>query len=207
MKKIVFFFLIIFNCSAFAQNTQLSQNEIVSLYQKIEKATNAHQSFSCNFTQTKHNSILTQDAKLRGEIHLQQPDNIAIIGTFPLQYSIIIKNNTMTMTKNGKSETIDLDMKKRAEKIKNIIEGTTKGDFTEVEKIFHISCEKSNIQYILTLKSKSKNLAHYIDEIKIYFNTNDYSIDKLIISKNENDYIEYLLTNKNFNIDNTHIFN
>ena len=84
--------MIIFNCSAFAQNTQLSQNEIVSLYQKIEKATNAHQSFSCNFTQTKHNSILTQDAKLRGEIHLQQPDNIAIIGTFPLQYSIIIKN-------------------------------------------------------------------------------------------------------------------
>ncbi len=77
--------------------------------------------------------------------------------------------------------------------------GSIQGNILENDDMFEKEYFVNEDFYIARLLPKDKNVENILKQIEMFFNKNDFSVDKLKFTEYTGDYTDIVFTNKTFN--------
>ncbi|UYW00990.1 outer membrane lipoprotein carrier protein LolA [Flavobacterium agricola] len=196
-KLIAFLFLFLIQPLAFGQ-TPLSPTEITAFKNKVTAESNALQTLTANFTQTKHISFLNKPITSTGTLHLKADNKLRWQYDTPTKYTVVFKDKKLFVNNQGKQSSVDLASNKQFEKMSKLISGSINGNmFNDAD--FNISYFKIDADYMVKLVPKDKDLAKYIKAIELYFDAKDQLVKQSKMIEPNNDYSVITFANKKIN--------
>lgn len=207
--KVYFALLILFICPvvSFAQEQNLSENEIVIFKQNVKEVSKKIKTLSTDFVQYKHLDFLSKDIESSGKMVFVAPNLLQWQYKKPYNYSIVFKNGKILINDEGKKSAVDVGNSKIFGKINKLIAGSVSGDMFD-DKEFSISYYKNKTNTIAKFIPKDANLKKYIKQIELTFDKDDTTVIQVKLLESSEDFTRIVLKNKvlNAKIDNS-IFN
>ncbi len=174
-------------------NTQDLKDGISAMAAKTTSITTA-------FNQEKHISILTKPLKSEGKMYFKTPNRLKWEYTSPYNYTIIFKEETITINDEGKVSNFDLSASKSFMEINQIIVNSVSGNILQEEQ-FDIQYLHSAQFYLAKMKPKEDQLKSYIAMIEVYIDKGDFTVSKIILNEKGGDYTLIDFFDKSLNTD------
>jgi outer membrane lipoprotein carrier protein len=197
INKNIFFLLLLFTTSFFAQEQKMTTAEITKFKNTVEKESKTIKSLKTDFIQYKHLDFLSKDIETSGKMTFKTPNLLNWEYTKPYEYSIVFKNNKVYINDQGKKSTVD-GGSKMFEKINKLIVGSVSGNMFD-DKEFVISYFKTKEFYITKLAPKTATIKKYIKEVELYFPINDPTVSQVKLIEPSNDFTRIVFKNKVIN--------
>ncbi len=154
-----------------------------------------------DFIQEKNLSVLSEKIISKGKFYFKKENNIRWEYTEPYQYLIIISNNQL-FTKDAKGQKqYDVQSNKMFQEMNKFITGCINGDILKNTKDYKIEYYENNRKYYVKLIPYSEKVKQMLNEVHIYFNRNDLSVDGIKMIEAEGDYTKIDFINKKINTD------
>ncbi|AMO20984.2 outer membrane lipoprotein carrier protein LolA [Flavobacterium columnare] len=173
----------------------MTDSEIVSFKNLIEKENKNIKTIKTDFIQYKHLDFLSKDIESTGKMYFRLPNLLNWQYNKPYQYSIVFKNNKVFINDQGKKSTVD---GKLFEKINKMIIGSVSGNMFD-DKEFAISYFKTKEGYLVKLISKSNQVKKYIKQIELIFPKEDPSVSQVKLIEPSDDFTKIVFKNRQVN--------
>lgn len=196
--KLLIVCLVAFTTSLFAQEQNMTTQEITDFKSKIIKEAKSITSLTTSFVQYKHLEFLSNDVESSGKMIFLAPDNLLWEYSKPYKYSIIFQNNKVNINNQGSKSTIDAKNNKLFEKINKLIIGSVSGNMFD-ESEFQIQYAKNKTHNIAKFTPKSKDILKLIKKVELYFPLNDNTVAEVKLIETSGDYTRIVFKNKVLN--------
>lgn len=194
MKNNIFYLLFFVTILAFGQEQKLSAAEATAFKNGVNATAKSTKTLSADFVQYKHMDFLSKDIETEGKISFKAPSMLLWQYVKPYQYSVVFKNNKISINDAGKKNAMDTSNSKMFAKLNKLIVGSVNGDMFD-ENEFTISYFKSG-EFILTrLVPKDAALKKYIKEMDLYFDKKNM-VSKVKMTEPSDDYTTIVFKNK-----------
>jgi outer membrane lipoprotein carrier protein len=188
------FFLMAVTLSGFAQEQKMSTAEITAFKTAVNATAKSTKSLTTDFVQYKHMDFLSKDIETSGKMSFKAPAMLLWQYTKPYQYSVVFKNNKISINDAGKKSAMDLSSSKMFNKLNKLIVGSVSGNmFDEAE--FTITFFKTAEYNITKLVPKDAALKKYISQMELYFDKKNMVAQVKMIEPS-NDYTTIVFKNK-----------
>lgn len=101
--RIIKLFIFLFSLNMAAQNGALNTTEVKAFKAGVMKKSNAIQSFSADFLQTKHMKTMDGNAESAGKVFFKNPDMLKWEYTRPYNYKLLFRDSKMYIVEDGHS--------------------------------------------------------------------------------------------------------
>lgn len=155
-------------------------------------------SIESDFTQTKHNALLSNDVVSKGRFYYQTPDKICMQYT-TLDYKMVSNGQQLQIMSNGKQRIVSLKNGGRASAIHDIIAGCTTGNFDALGKNYVCVCFTDDTHYRIRIEPRNKTVRNYMAYIEITLLKQDARVTSLKIYESGDNFTRYDFTNQRFN--------
>jgi outer membrane lipoprotein-sorting protein len=137
------------------------------ILEKIDVAAQAMKTMQCDFTQTKHNKLLSKDMQSKGKMYFKQPDKLRWQYTSPYDYTFIMNGDKVSLN----DKQFDAQKNKMFRQITSIILGSITGGGLKSATDFNVELYQSDKEYFAKLYPKKKEVKQVYQLIEIHFNT------------------------------------
>jgi outer membrane lipoprotein-sorting protein len=151
-----------------------------------------------DFVQTKYMEMLSENIVSKGKFYYKKTSKIALDYTSPAQYLIVINGQQVKIVSGGKKNIYELRANKMMSQTSALLSACMTGNLSLLSADYRLEYTENNTQYrikILPLDS----MKSYLEEIDIFLNKQDFSVDRLRMTEPTLDYTEYVFTNKKKN--------
>jgi outer membrane lipoprotein carrier protein len=100
--------------------------------------------------------------------------------------------------KNEKS--YDIQSNKMFQEMNKFISGCIQGDILKNEKEYNVSFFEDPGSYIVSLVPKAAAMKDMLQEVRIWFNRNDFTVTRIIMTEPGGDYTAIDFMNKKLNV-------
>lgn len=200
MKNSIFcvLFLLTAVFSTTAQEQKMSAAEITTFKNAVNATAKNTKSLTTDFVQYKHMDFLAKDIETSGRMVFKTPGMLLWQYTKPYQYSVIFKNNKISINDAGKKSEMNVGNSKMFAKLNKLIVGSVSGDMFD-ENEFTISYLKSAEHNITKLMPKDAALKKYIKEMELYFDKKGNMVSQVKMTEPSGDYTTIVFKNKAIN--------
>lgn len=187
-------------CVANAVAAPLSASQQKEVIAKINKATSGLKSMSCNFTQTKHLSMLSDKMVSEGKMNYKQPNKLRWEYTSPYQYLFIFSGTKVYVGNKSRKDVIDTNSNKLFKEVARIMMSTVTGTALSNAADFSVKVEDGKTLWNVTLIPKKKEMKKMFTRIVLSFSKSDLMISEINLHEKNNDRTNIRLRNIKTNI-------
>jgi outer membrane lipoprotein-sorting protein len=191
-------FVVVNVAIATAQEQKMAQGEITAFKNQVNATAKSTKALTADFTQYKHMDFLSRDIETSGKMSFKAPGQLLWQYVKPYQYSIVFKNNKISINDAGKKSQMDTGNSKMFSKLNNLIVGSVNGNMFD-EKEFTIAYFKSKEHHITKLIPKDAALKKYIKQMELYFDKKNNMVSEVKMIEPSNDYTRIVFKNKAIN--------
>lgn len=200
MKRIITICLVVMVCVANAIAAPISVAQQKEVIAKINKATSGLKSMSCNFTQTKHLSMLSDKMVSEGKMNYKQPNKLRWEYTSPYQYLFIFNGTKVYVGNKSRKDVIDTNSNKLFKEVARIMMSTVTGTALSNAADFSVSVEDGKTLWNVTLIPQKKEMRKMFTRIILSFSKSDLMISEINLHEKNNDRTNIRLRNIKTNI-------
>lgn len=195
--KILCFFLML-NAALVSAQEKMSTAEITAFKNSVNATAKSTKTLTTDFVQYKHMDFLSKDIETSGKMSFKAPSMLLWQYTKPYQYSIVFKNNKISINDAGKKSQMDTGNSKMFAKLNKLIVGSVSGDmFDDAE--FTITYFKDKDSNIARLAPKDAALKKYIKQMELHFEKKGNMVSEVIMTEPSGDYTRIVFKNKTAN--------
>lgn len=165
----------------------------------LEARNSSTETIVCHFVQNKYLSAFDSSVKSAGTFIYQSPDRICLDYSGSPSYKIVLAGGKMMTVSGGRKSVVDMNSNPVSSRMASLISACMSGNPDALAGSFDIEYLQSAGNYLLSVKPKSKSVQSYLAGMDIYLSVNDMTVDKLVMHENEEDYTEYIFTDKKLN--------
>lgn len=180
-------------------NQAITAKEAEMIKQKVEEAAKKTTTIESDFVQEKEMSVLSEKIISKGKFYFKKEKRLRWEYTQPYSYLIIINNNQMYVKDDNTENRVNMQSNKVFRDINNIILGAIQGTLLNDQKNFRSSITDSRTFYVVKLLPQSEKIRETLTEIILYFNKNDYSVERLVMREASGDYTRIDFNGKKIN--------
>ncbi len=180
--------LLLGSISGQAQGKLLSPTDAQDVRKSISEAAKSVSSVEARFTQTKELSVISEKIISKGDFYFKKEKLLRWEYTDPFPYLIILNNDRIYVKDEDKENHISLQSNKVFREVNNILIGAVQGTLLSDTKNFQCSIIDLGNQFQATMVPLSPRIKETLSEIILYFNKNDYTVDKLVMREVSGDY-------------------
>lgn len=151
-----------------------------------------------DFVQIKHLAYLEDSVVTSGKFWFKKENTLRWEYTNPFKYIIVINNGKFIVKDESKKNEFDIKSNKAFQEVNKMIVSSVRGTLLE-ENMFDIVAFKNATSYLIRLTPKNKNMKSIIQQMDLYFNNKDYTIFKVIMRENKDDYTVISFKNRKIN--------
>ncbi len=200
MKRIITICLVVLACVANTVAAPISAAQQKEVIAKINKATSGLKSMSCNFTQTKHLSMLSDKMVSEGKMNYKQPNKLRWEYTSPYQYLFIFNGTKVYVGNKSRKDVIDTNSNKLFKEVARIMMSTVTGTALSNAADFSVTVEDGKTLWNVTLIPKKKEMKKMFTRIVLSFSKSDLMISEINLHEKNNDRTNIRLRNIKTNI-------
>jgi outer membrane lipoprotein-sorting protein len=190
---------VLFSVGAAGQNTPVSPAAARSLKQAVTQAARSTATIFCEFRQEKVMNMISEQITSTGRFYLKKEKMMRWEYIRPFSYVIIINNDRITIKDENKISRYSVQSSRVFLEISKIIEGSIRGTLLTDEKHFKASLFENPAAWVVKLKPLDAKMKEALDEIVIWFNRKDYSVDRVEMNEPGGDCTRITFTSKTMN--------
>lgn len=196
MKNNIFLVLLILLLSvSVAAQEKMDSGEVTAFKNAVNATAKNTKTLTTDFVQYKHLDFLDNDIETSGKMSFKSPGQLLWQYTKPYQYSIVFKNNKISINDAGKKSQMDTGNSKMFGKLNSLIVGSVSGNMFN-EKEFAITYLKSKEHNITRLIPKDAALKKYIRQMELYFDRKTNMVTEVKMTEPSGDYTKIIFKNK-----------
>ena len=192
LKTILFFLLICSVTSTVAAMTSQQKQDVIT---RINKTAAGLKSMTCNFTQTKYLSLLSDKMVSEGKMSYKQPNKLRWEYTSPYQYLFIFNGTKVYVGNKSRKDVIDTQTNKVFKEVARIMMSTVTGTALSNSSDFSIDVADGKSFWKVTLVPKKKEMKKMFTKIELSFNKSNLMISEINIYEKNNDRTNIRLKN------------
>lgn len=192
------FLLIAAAFTANAQEQKMSPAEITAFKNAVNATAKNTKTLTTDFVQYKHMDFLSKDIETSGKMIFKAPGMLLWQYTKPYQYSVVFKNNKISINDAGKKSEMNIGNSKMFSKLNKMIVGSVNGDMFD-ENEFTISYFKAEGHNITRLVPKDAALKKYIKQMDLHFDKKGNMVSQVKMTEPSGDYTTIVFKNKTTN--------
>jgi len=182
-----------------AQHNPMQKKDAENVKQYITEATRNVTTIQSEFIQEKELSVLSEKIISKGIFYFKKEKQLRWEYLVPFKYLIIINKDKLLVRDDNSENRFNLQSNKVFREINNIIMGAIQGTLLDDTKNFQSSLFDENSCYLCKLVPINSKLKESLSEIWLYFNKNDYTVDKLDLRESSGDYTRITFVSKQIN--------
>jgi len=176
--------------------TEPQQKEMI---QRITESSEQLKTLRCDFVQKKTISILSDEMVSEGKMFFKQNDKLRWEYTKPYQYEFVMNGDKVMINSGTTKNVIDVNSSKVFREISKIIVSGINGsgifDRSKFTAQFRVGAKDN----MVILTPKQKELKQMFSEIRLRFNTADYTVNSVEIEELNGDITRIEMKNKQIN--------
>ncbi len=133
----------------------------------LMKNLSAQKEGRARFVEQKTLSVLTTPIESRGELSFKSPDFLQKRTTQPIQETLTVERNRVSISRDGKEQIIQLDTQPEMRAFIDSLRATLSGDLPTLKKSFLVKLSGSANKWMLSLRPLSANLQRILVEVSI----------------------------------------
>jgi outer membrane lipoprotein-sorting protein len=206
MKKLLYFILsliviILFSGPIAGQDKDYKPiKDPTELIRNINQFSLNNQSIKSDFGQVKRLNFLEEDVLSSGKFYFKKENLLRWEYTEPFQFLIIFKEDKIMVGSDDQASTYQISGNKMFEEINQIMLGVVNGTILESES-FLVEYFSGDDNYLLKLIPQEESIGDFLNEIHLYLDKSDYSVNKLIMLEKSGDFTKIIFANKVLNED------
>ncbi|RZK66797.1 MAG: outer membrane lipoprotein carrier protein LolA [Pedobacter sp.] len=197
-KILLVFLMMLGTLSANAQEQKMDAAEITAFKNAVNATAKNTKTLTTDFTQYKHMDFLSKDIQTSGKMSFKSPNLLLWQYVKPYQYSIVFKNNKISINDSGKKSQMDTGSSKMFNKLNKLIVGSVSGNMFD-ENEFSITFFKSKDHNITKLVPKDAALKKYIKQMELSFDKKGNMVSEVKMVEPSGDYTRIVFKNKTAN--------
>ena len=182
-----------------SQNRTIDAASIKSLKDHVNEAARNIHTISCDFTQEKEMSMITEKVTSRGKFLLKKEKMLRWEYLQPFSYLIILKNDQITTMDENRVNKFNVQSDKVFLEINRIIIGSIQGTLLSDEQNFSATFFENSSSWVVKLKTLNQKLKESLSEIVIWFDRKDYTVNRLEMNEPGGDCTRISFSAKKFN--------
>jgi len=197
--KLICFVIACFSVlSLHAQEQTMSAAEAMAFKNAVNATAKNTKTLTTDFVQYKHMDFLSKDMETSGKMSFKATNKLLWQYTKPYQYSIVFKDNKISINDAGKKSNMNAGGSKMFGKLAKLIVGSVNGNMFD-EKEFTITYFKSKDYNVTKLVPKDKAIKKYIQQMELYFDKKGNMVSEVKMIEPSNDYTRIVFKNKAVN--------
>ena len=181
-------------------NTATAQADIQQRFlEDLNRKSTSVESICCDFIQTKHNSMLAQDARSEGVFYFKRPSRLALLYTGHNHDRIVMGEIDFMVVAGGTAHTVKIASNPLYQQMQEVFSACFSGDVKALSSGDEFRCQQLNGQYEVRITPSSKRARRYIAELVLVFSKKDMLLDELRIIERSGDYTSYQFRNRKTN--------
>lgn len=192
--KLAVFFI---SVATFAQ-TPLTEAETIKFKEIVSKRSDALESLSSDFIQTKYIKMMKGAAISSGSLYYMAPNILKWEYRQPYNYKILFKDSKLYIDDDGYKSVTDLKSNKLFEKLVTLISGSINGNLLEDKKNYEVSYFKTANLISAVIIPRDSNIRDMFNQIVLLYDRNLVVITVRLIEAS-GDYTEIDFKNIRFN--------
>ncbi|WP_252734290.1 LolA family protein [Arenibacter algicola] len=199
MRNLLFLIVLIAHTTLlFAQESNMNNTEIAELKAMINETSKATNTIQSNFTQYKHLDFLSNDITTQGRMAFKAPNMVKWEYTEPFKYSIIFKDDKLTINDSGTKSNMDLGNSALFKKLNQLIVNSVKGNLFQ-DSDFTMSYFKSPNYYKVIFIPKDEKIKSYIASFILFFDKNKADVMEVKMVEPTNDFTRIVFNDRLIN--------
>lgn len=181
-----------------AQQQKMTPAEITAFKNAVNATAGNTTALTTDFVQYKHMEFLAKDIETSGKMTFKAPNSLLWQYVKPYRYSIVFRNNKISINDDGKKSSMDTGSSRMFDKLNKLIVGSVNGNmFNENE--FDISFFKGSGHNITKLVPRDAALKKYIKQMELYFDKRTHMVTEVKMTEPSDDYTKIIFKNKVIN--------
>ncbi|MXN90013.1 outer membrane lipoprotein carrier protein LolA [Flavobacterium sp. Sd200] len=193
-NSIIYIFFLLISLKGFTQEQKMTAAEATAFKNAVNATAKSTKTLTTDFVQYKHMDFLSKDIETLGKMSFKAPSMLLWQYTKPYQYSVVFKNNKISINDAGKKSAMDMGNSKMFNKLNKLIVGSVNGDMFD-ENEFVMTFFKTSEFVITRLVPKDAALKKYIKEMELYFDKKNM-VSQVKMTEPSNDYTTIVFKNK-----------
>lgn len=181
------------------QQQTISPKEAELIKQRVHETAKKTTTIESDFVQEKEMSVLSEKIISKGKFYFKKEKRLRWEYTAPFPYMIIINNDQMYVKDDNTENRVNMQSNKVFRDINNIILGAVQGTLLSDQKNFQSAFSDSRTYYVVKIVPQSAKIKESLSEIILYFNKNDYSVERLLMREASGDYTRIDFKEKKIN--------
>lgn len=165
--------------------------------EKIQQANTKYTGIVSRFKQTKHISVLGEDALSEGNFYYTKPNKLSMQYDQPAGDLMLLNGEQFVMVNAGKRMVTSAKANGKMRSMKNVLSNCLAGDVMQLNADA-ITCEETK-KYIVVTAEFAKGVKNIYKKVVLSFEKSDSSISILRTEEKDGSYTVYELTGKEFN--------
>lgn len=185
MKRYV---LIVFLCLLPAALSAQTKTGVSGIIDAIALSCGSMESLECDFIQTRHSKMLSEDIKSEGRMSYKRPDVLLWEYTSPKRHSFAMEGVKVTMKNAEGAEVADSGSKKAFREIARLMTGSLTGEMLADGRAFTADAAEKGGKWVVTLTPVRKDLQQMLSSMTMYYDTQIKSVVKVELMERSGDY-------------------
>lgn len=198
MKNKILWMLFLLATVVVSAQEKMSSAEITAFKNSVNATAKSTKTLTTDFVQYKHMDFLSKDIETSGKMSFKAPNMLLWEYTKPYQYSIVFKNNKISINDAGKKSQMDAGGSKMFAKLNKLIVGSVSGDMFD-DNEFTITYFKDKDSNIARLVPKDATLKKYIKQMELRFEKKSNMVAEVKMTEPSDDYTRIVFKNKAIN--------
>ena len=200
LKFVLIVFTWFFSPLGFSQGTFTEMKNPSAFLQQFEQNTQKINTLTSSFIQEKSLSVLSEKIISKGHLAFKKEKNLRWEYTLPFSYLVIFKDDKIFIRDEDKKNQFDVQSNRIFSEINDILIGCIRGTILKDEKHFTAQYFENAGSFLVTLHPLMPGLKEYLNEIRIYFDKNDYSISRLEMLESTGDFTKIDFVGNKLNV-------
>lgn len=204
MNKI--FAAYIFLVFSFLPNTNttaqgfVAVDNIAELEQALVNKSKTINTIVSDFIQEKHLAFIDEKIVSKGKFWLKDVNSIRWEYSEPFKYIIVIHEGTFkSLDDKGRSTSYRVDANPVFKEVNDLIVKSARGDLIADEN-FKVEAFENASTYLLRLTPLDVNIKQVLNKTELYFDKDNLSVYKVVMTESDNDYTIISFINRKFNV-------
>ena len=196
--RIIKLCIFLFSLNMLAQNGALNVSERQAFKARVIEKSNDINSFSAEFSQTKHMKMMDGNPESQGKVYYKSPNTLKWEYTRPYDYQLLFKDSKLFIVEEGQLSEVDLSSNKLFDKMGKLVAGSVNGKILMADKDFDITYHHAGKNVKALIIPKDQSLRGMFQEIWINFNP-QHIIQSVRLIDPSGDYTEISMKNIKIN--------
>ncbi|MGL5938333.1 MAG: LolA family protein [Phocaeicola sp.] len=197
-RKIVVMALLLSALSTVAAQDSVKVAELFK--EKLAAVSSSNKTIQALFTQTQKVKNIKEPVVRKGNFYYDNKGLMAMHYTQPQDDKIIMCEEAFLLTTAGKTKRVESAANPMLAQLSFMMQACMSGDVSKLGRGWQMQVEQVETEFKVVLMPTDRRISRYLTAITLWFDGNDFTLNKLRMDEKAGGYTHYSFTKKQLNV-------